>query len=136
MSHLTRLECGQMKAHLEHDERMIEICRMVARTDGAMFPATAIANAIAKLTDDPVHRGERAEGSGAASTNTEHLDNLPPSQLKKFNLLLAQLGAMLRRGLRARGAAQERSQTARANIRPEHDDFFKNMAGASFEWAL
>ena len=73
--HLTPFEYGQIKAHLEHDERPAEIRRLVLRPDGEPFSERCILNAVAKLRADPTFRGERQEGSGAPRKTSKRLDN-------------------------------------------------------------
>ena len=72
---LTPFEYGQIKAHLEHACTANEIQSMVLKPDGSEFGITAIKIAIAKITADPLFRGERKEGSGAPRKTTAKTDN-------------------------------------------------------------
>ena len=73
-SQLTPFEIGQIKAHAYHGLGPLAISRLVRKPDGKHFSDTAIANAIAKLGEDPTWRGERKAGSGRKRKTSIKLD--------------------------------------------------------------
>ena len=62
MVKLTPFEIGQLKAHSYHGLGQTAIARIVHKGDGFTISVEAMADVLAKLTDDPAWRGVRVYG--------------------------------------------------------------------------
>jgi len=75
LNQLTPFEVGQVKAHMEHGLGCVKISKRLFHSDGkTTFSETAVANCMSKLKSEPLWRGEREEGSGAARKTTPKQD--------------------------------------------------------------
>jgi len=68
-------EVGQIKAHMENGLNPTAIAKRVKKPDGKkQWSAHAIADAVAKLSEDKAWRGERQQGSGRPRKTTDAVD--------------------------------------------------------------
>ena len=64
MASLTPFEVGAISAHVHHGYGPTQIAKVLKRADKTVINKQTIANAIAKLKENPKWRGEREPGTG------------------------------------------------------------------------
>lgn len=74
---LSPFEVGQIKAHMEHGLGPAAIAKRIMKADGkTTYSETAISNAMDKLEDDPLWKGQRCPGSARPRKTTPKQDRL------------------------------------------------------------
>ena len=74
MASLTPFEVGAISAHVHHGYGPTQIAKVLKRADKTAINKQTIANAIAKLKENPKWRGEREPGSGSKRKTSQTED--------------------------------------------------------------